>query len=831
MKSAARRTSDPSKKGQFERTPSGLRFRALDHWIHDHRLLCDVISSAVLAFFVFEMDISTESVGLLFAQPYRESVWGVLLCIPLIARHRWPDICAAGEIIVVILQILLGPPFMTFDAIALIALYDALVLGEQRFQVLWTICAALFPILSLFCALYTWDHGPLLQPWNGNKASRDAQRSMAFGRTSLLSLVVLSEITSLAVMAFARFRRANREQSRLIAQSNQALSSSVREKEQAARLSEHARIARDMHDMIAHTLSVIIAQADGGRFAGPTNPKLALSTMQTIERETLQSLDSMHQLLQPSDPDFSTSSSEIERELSRNLPSYVRIDRLVHEAQTVSDGQLSIHRTVIGQPPHDLEEQRGMVLYRMIEEGLSNIRKYAIPADHVVNVTIEETWPTDPTGTVHVTITDDGNGITQPSHPGYGLIGMRERLSSIGGTVTSGPLDPATGHGFVLDAQFPVSSRSKQLSESSSPSSDRRTSPTPPTSLRTHGRSSAVLTDSKTNHRTQSHTSLFEKISHWSLSHVWLIDTLCTILLVGFELFACIAIVIEEKWPAIVFQIACLIATGLPLAWRRSSAELCARISSTSLAFAIAVTPFTPVTPTLIWVMFCCCINSLIALNSVLLYSPRRTIPWVRPACAAIIVLATAAITVYGRNGTGDTTPADPDPDLRVQMMLALLWLISFTLTVALVAFLARARREKGDNLVLLQHQRSALLTERNEATTVAARRERENVYAMIHEDIHSTLQHVLHSVQKALPRLQEIAQHEHTTPAERTEIASLFVDISSAGRQALSQTRELLGVLRRNEEEKDAQHIPLAPLDSAPIMTEVHDPISKRHE
>jgi signal transduction histidine kinase len=816
MKSVARRTSESHQKGQFERTPSGSRFRALDHWIHDHRLLCDIISSALLAFFVDAMDISTESVGLLFAQPYHESVWGVLLCLPLIARHRWPDICAAGEIIVVILQILLGPPFMTFDAIALIALYDALVLGDQRFQVLWTMCAAIFPLLSLFCALYTWDHGPLLTPWDGTKAARDAQRSMGFGHTSLVSLIVLSEITSLAVMAFARFRRANREQSRLIAQSNQALSSSVREKEQAARLAEHARIARDMHDMIAHTLSVIIAQADGGRFAGPTNPKLALSTMQTIERETLQSLDSMHQLLQPSDSDFSTSSSEIERELSRNLPSYVRIDRLVHEAQTVSNGQLSIHRTVIGRPPSDLEEKRGMVLYRMIEEGLSNIRKHAIPADHVVNVTIEETWPADPTGSAHVTITDDGNGIAHSSHPGYGLIGMRERLSSIGGTLNSGPLDPATDHGFILDAQFPVSSRSEQLH---APDHDA------------HSHTLSASSISKTGHHTQPRTSLFEKISNWSLAHVWLIDTLCTILLIGFELFACIAIVIEEKWPAIVFQIASLIATGLPLAWRRSSAELCARISSTSLATAIALTPFISATPTLIWVMFCCCINSLIALNSVLLYSPRRTIPWVRPACAAIIALATAAIMVYGREGTGDTTPASPDPDPRVQIMLSLMWLISFSLTVALVAFLARARREKGDNLVLLQHQRSALLTERNEATTVAARREREHVYAMIHEDIHSTLQHVLHCVQKALPRLEEIAQHEHTTSAERAEIASLFADISSAGRQALSQTRELLGVLRRNEEEKDAQHIPLAPLDSAPIMTEVHDSTSKRHE
>lgn len=824
MKSTARRISDPQKKEQSQRTPSGLRFRALDHWIHDHRLLCDVISSAALAFLVWGMNISTESVGLLFAQPYHESMWGILLCIPLIARHRWPDICAAGEIIVVILQILLGPPFMTFDAIALIALYDALVLGEQRFQLLWTICAAIFPILSLLCALYTWDHGPLLQPWNGNKASRDAQRSMGFGHTSLISLVVLSEITSLAVMAFARFRRANREQSRLIAQSNQALSSSVREKEQAARLAEHARIARDMHDMIAHTLSVIIAQADGGRFAGPTNPKLALSTMQTIERETLQSLDSMHQLLQPSDSDFSTSSSEIERELSRNLPFYVRIDRLVHEAQTVSNGQLSIHRTVMGQPPHDLEEKRGMVLYRMIEEGLSNIRKYAIPADHVVNVTIEETWPTDPTGTVHVTITDDGNGIVQPSHPGYGLIGMRERLSSIGGTVTSGPLNPATGHGFVLDAQFPVSSSSKQADESSSPN---RT-----TSLHAHDHLSDTSSDSKVNHHAQSQMSLFEKISNWSLAHVWLIDTLCAVLLIGFELFVCIEIVIDQKWPSILFQIVSLLATGVPLAWRRTSAELSARISSTSLAFALTLTPLIhATTTTLVWIMFCCCINSLIALNSVLLYSPRRMIPWVRPACAAIIVIATAAITIYGRKGTGETAPADPDSDPRFPFFFAVMWLISFTLTVSLVAFLARARREKGDNLILLQHQRSALLAERNEATTVSARRERERVYAMIHEDIHSTLQHVLHSVQKALPRLQEIAQHEHTTPAERAEIASLFADISSAGRQALSQTRELLGVLRRNEEEKEAQHIPLAPLDTAPIMTEVHDSISARHE
>jgi signal transduction histidine kinase len=791
------------------RLSDAKRLRALDLWIHDYRLACDILSAALLALLVYAMNVSTESVGFIFPQPHEEYFWGMLLCIPLISRHRWPDICAIAEISVVIIQIILGPPFITFDAIALLALYDALVLGNARFRALWTICAVIFPVASVLCAMHSWKYGPLLAPWSLTPDTRQEQQAMGFGDTSLRALLFLAEIASLAVMAFARFRRANREQSLLIAQSNQALSDSVREKTRAIRLAEHARIARDMHDMIAHTLSVIIVQADGGRFAGPTNPKLALSTMRTIETETQQSLASMQQLLSPHHradrQDHDTSSSHpsaTEQEMSRDLPSYVRIDRLVHEAQKVSNGQLSIHRTVIGRPPENLDDKQGTVLYRMIEEGLSNIRKHAIPTDHVVTVEIEETWPQSPTGTVHVSITDDGNGVTHPSHPGYGLIGMRERLASIGGTLTSGPLDHRTGRGFALNAEFPLTVPEKEI--------DRRTA-----------------TQTGKYHRASRRQTLFEKISSWSMAHIHLCDVLFAVLLLTGELSICLPAIWSEKPPAALFLILSLITTALPLAWRRSSAHISAqasaRLCSSCLALSLFFTSLIPLTYTTgIFVFFWNCANALLALNSVLLYSPRTNIPWVIPACASIIVLATASITVHSQL---------PSPKaVIIQMMISL---ISFSLFVVLIAFLARARREKGDNLVLLQYQHSALVAEKNEAAVTASRQEHEYVSSLIRTDIHSTLHSVEKSVQTALPRLETIARKKEgtITASDQHEIASLFAGIADTGRQALSQTRELLGLLRRTEDEKDADRVPLAPVNMAPIMTEVRTRTSKRHQ
>ncbi len=784
---------------QKRRSSDAKRLRALDQWIHDHRFACDILSAVLLALLVYAMNVSTESVGFIFPQQREEYFWGMLLCIPLISRHRWPDICAVAEISVVIIQIILGPPFITFDAIALLALYDALVLGNARFRALWTICAVIFPVLSVLCALHSWKYGPLLAPWSLDPDTRQEQQAMGFGYMSLRTLLFLAEIASLTVMAFARFRRANREQSLLIAQSNQALSDSVREKTRAVRLAEHARIARDMHDMIAHTLSVIIVQADGGRFAGPTNPRLALSTMRTIETETQQSLASMQQLLSPH---HHAGQQNTEQEMSRDLPSYVRIDRLIHEAQKVSVGQLSIHRTVIGRPPENLDDKQGTVLYRMIEEGLSNIRKHAIPADHVVTVEIEETWPQSPTGTVHVSITDDGNGITHPSHPGYGLVGMRERLASIGGTLTSGPLDHHTGRGFALNAKFPLTMPEKEV--------DRHAD-----------------TQMSKHHRVSRRQTIFEKISSWSMAHIHLCDVILAILLLAGELSTCLPVIWSEKPPAALFLILSLITTAAPLAWRRSSAQMSAqasaRLCSSCLALSLFFTSLMPLTYTTeIFVFFWNCANALLALNSVLLYSPRTNIPWVTPACASIIALATASITVHSQL---------PSPkSVIIQMMMCL---ISFSLTVVLIAFLARARREKGDNLVLLQYQHSTLVAEKNEAAITASRQEHERVSSLIRTDIHSTLHSVEKSVQTALPRLEMIARKKEgtITPSDQHEIASLFAGIADTGRQALSQTRELLGLLRRTEDEKDADRVPLAPVNMAPIMTEVRTQTSKRHQ
>ena len=123
-------------------------------------------------------------------------------------------------------------------------------------------------------------------------------------------------------------------------------------------------------------------------------------------------------------------------------------------------------KTVSGQPRvAALGAQASTAMYRMVQEALTNVRKYGGPN---VTVQISEIWGADG---LHVTVADNGRGASSSldgHKPGYGLIGMRERIGAIGGSVTSGP---QLGGGFVVSGFVPYSTVSTQ-SEDAAPASE-----------------------------------------------------------------------------------------------------------------------------------------------------------------------------------------------------------------------------------------------------------------------------------------------------------------------------------------------------------------------
>ncbi|GAA1740927.1 sensor histidine kinase [Aeromicrobium alkaliterrae] len=195
---------------------------------------------------------------------------------------------------------------------------------------------------------------------------------------------------------------------------------------------ERARIAREMHDVVAHGLSVIVVQADGGRYAAAKDPAIAARTLETVAETGRASLADMRRLL-----GLLRTGEESGRAPQPGLPDLSALIDLAREtgARVTAD---------LPGPDVQLPEAEALTVYRIVQESLTNVRKHAGTAAEVhVEVTVGSA--------VVVTITDTGRGAQAPTADGLGLVGMGERVAVHRGSLTAGP-----GHdgGWVVTARW-----------------------------------------------------------------------------------------------------------------------------------------------------------------------------------------------------------------------------------------------------------------------------------------------------------------------------------------------------------------------------------------
>ena len=211
--------------------------------------------------------------------------------------------------------------------------------------------------------------------------------------------------------------RGQRIQSTVLAQRAERLE---REREQKARLAvaeERARIARELHDIVAHAISVIVVQAQAGQRVLEGEQASAREALGTIETTGRQALVEMRRLL------------GIVRQEDRELalaprPSLAHLDVL---AESVREAGLPVELHVEGDPK-PLPPGVDLSAYRIVQEALTNALKHAGPASAQVFVRYR---PEE----VELEITDDGRGHVDGSEGGHGLVGMRERAALVGGDV------------------------------------------------------------------------------------------------------------------------------------------------------------------------------------------------------------------------------------------------------------------------------------------------------------------------------------------------------------------------------------------------------------
>ncbi|MFJ4820986.1 sensor histidine kinase [Streptomyces sp. NPDC088801] len=201
---------------------------------------------------------------------------------------------------------------------------------------------------------------------------------------------------------------------------------------QLATAAERARIAREMHDIIGHNLSVITGLADGGRYAAAKSPERAAQALDAIATTSRQALTELRRLL-----DVLREEERQQPELTPQ-PGLTDLDRLLDGVRSAG---LPVSTTTHGSPT--LPPGRQLTVYRVVQEALTNTLKHGGP--HAI-AEIELSYGEK--SAVTVTITDTGNGSRTdgPSRDGRGLPGMRERTALYGGTLEAGPRpDPERG--------------------------------------------------------------------------------------------------------------------------------------------------------------------------------------------------------------------------------------------------------------------------------------------------------------------------------------------------------------------------------------------------
>ena len=223
---------------------------------------------------------------------------------------------------------------------------------------------------------------------------------------------------------------------------------------QLAVAEERVRIARELHDIVAHGVSLMTIQIAAARRVGATKPESATESLEAAEktgRQTLSELEGMLAVLHGADASIgaATDRPDVDDDANRTpLPHLSDLPTLV-DAVRQTGRTVTFH--ALGDPP-PLPASVEMILYRLIQEALTNAVRYGGESPIDVQVIYSP-------AAITVFVDDEGTGAQTAvarsgSGGGHGLVGMQERLAAIGGTLEAGPRRP--GPGWRVHASIPV---------------------------------------------------------------------------------------------------------------------------------------------------------------------------------------------------------------------------------------------------------------------------------------------------------------------------------------------------------------------------------------
>ena len=200
---------------------------------------------------------------------------------------------------------------------------------------------------------------------------------------------------------------------------------------------ERERLARELHDVIAHSVSVMTVQSTAARRVIEEDPPRAAMALEAIERtgrEAMAEMRRMVSVLRPA-PDS---------ELLTPQPGLEDLAALVDQMEAAG---LRVNMRIEGEPPRRVPAAVGLSAYRIVQEALTNTLKHAGPGSADVRLRYSP-------GSIEIECLDPGGaGSTDTTNGGHGLVGMRERAHLLGGEVTAGP---GPDGGFLVHARLPL---------------------------------------------------------------------------------------------------------------------------------------------------------------------------------------------------------------------------------------------------------------------------------------------------------------------------------------------------------------------------------------
>ena len=233
--------------------------------------------------------------------------------------------------------------------------------------------------------------------------------------------------------------RSQRERTRQLEELTSLLERERDRRERAAVADERARIARELHDLVAHALTVVAVQADAAQAAIEKNPIQAHAPLATIRASAQQGLREMRRLLGV------LRSDDGDADLAP-LPGIAQLPVLIEQARTAG----VTARLHLDQPNRDVSPSVDLTAYRIVQEALTNAGKHARGAA----VEVDVRWLGD---AFDIRVRDKGPGPNgAPAPDAHGLVGMRERVRIHGGTFEAGAVD---GGGFCVHALLPAVDR------------------------------------------------------------------------------------------------------------------------------------------------------------------------------------------------------------------------------------------------------------------------------------------------------------------------------------------------------------------------------------